>query len=72
MSEFQPEYQEDYNFEDRMVSPETILDDHQMEVSLRPRTLDEYIGQKKAKENLDSKDLITFDMLTKTTFNHQN
>lgn len=24
------------------------------------------------KENLDSKDLITFDMLTKTTFNHQN
>lgn len=52
MSEFQPEYQEDYNFEDRMVSPETILDDHQMEVSLRPRTLDEYIGQKKAKENL--------------------
>ncbi len=37
---------------DRLVSPEAAAEDFDGELSLRPRTLDEYIGQKKAKENL--------------------
>lgn len=42
----------DIEFENRMVTPETIMDDNEIEVSLRPQTLDEYIGQDKLKENL--------------------
>lgn len=37
---------------DRLVSPEAAPEDFEGEVGLRPRTLDEYIGQEKAKENL--------------------
>lgn len=41
------------NFENRMVSPEvTSNDSEEMEFSLRPKTLSEYIGQDKVKENL--------------------
>lgn len=41
------------NFESRMVSPErTTNDTDDIEVSLRPKTLSEYIGQDKVKENL--------------------
>jgi Holliday junction DNA helicase RuvB len=40
------------DFENRMVSPEYTPGDNDAEVTLRPRTLDGYIGQAKAKENL--------------------
>ena len=40
------------DFENRIVAPEYIADDSETEVSLRPKTLDEYIGQDKVKENL--------------------
>lgn len=36
----------------RLVSPEVETEDFEAEASLRPRTLEEYIGQDKAKENL--------------------
>lgn len=45
----------DYNIDDfsgRIVSPEYNNDDGDSEVSLRPKSLDEYIGQEKAKDNL--------------------
>lgn len=38
--------------EDRVISPEYIDEEREMEVSLRPRNFDEYIGQTKVKENL--------------------
>lgn len=38
--------------EERIVSTDEINDDAQIEYSLRPKTLSEYIGQVKAKENL--------------------
>lgn len=40
------------DFENRIVSPEYNYADEDTEISLRPKTLDEYIGQDKAKENL--------------------
>ena len=43
-------YEED-NY--RMASPEFGAADCDIEISLRPRTLDEYIGQDKAKDNLN-------------------
>jgi len=39
------------DFENRMISPDVLPDDEQ-ELSLRPKTMAEYIGQKKVKENL--------------------
>lgn len=43
----------DFDFENRIVSNEfSSEEDSDIEVSLRPKTLDEYIGQEKAKENL--------------------
>ena len=48
-------YEEDYDFEnsyeDRTVSPSMTGDDSR-ENELRPQSLEEYIGQEKAKENL--------------------
>ena len=45
---------EDMDFENRIVSPEYENgNDAEVEFSLRPKTLTEYIGQKKAKENLE-------------------
>lgn len=38
--------------EERVIAPEYISDDNEIETSLRPHTLDEYVGQEKAKENL--------------------
>ena len=38
--------------EERVIAPEYISDDSEIETSLRPHSLDEYIGQEKAKENL--------------------
>lgn len=45
---------EDYEIklEDRIIMPEYNSMDSDTEISLRPKTLDEYIGQQKAKENL--------------------
>ncbi len=36
----------------RVITPETFEEDFQFEASLRPRTLEEYVGQEKAKGNL--------------------
>ncbi len=44
---------EDFDFENRVVSPEFSGADDDSEITLRPKTLDEYIGQSKAKENLN-------------------
>ena len=39
--------------EERLISPElTDLNEERMENSLRPKTLSEYIGQDKVKENM--------------------
>lgn len=40
------------DFENRIVAPEYTRLDSETELSLRPRSLDEYIGQTKVKENL--------------------
>ena len=37
----------------RLASPNYESEDREIEISLRPKTLDEYIGQKKVKDNLD-------------------
>lgn len=43
----------EFDFENRIVAPEVIKDDtEEIDVSLRPKTLNEYIGQEKVKENL--------------------
>ncbi len=43
----------DFDYENRIVTPEYTPSDIDTEVSLRPKLLTEYIGQDKAKENLD-------------------
>lgn len=43
---------EEMDFENRMVAPEYTAEDVDTEFSLRPKTLSEYIGQEKAKDNL--------------------
>ena len=40
------------DFENRVMTPESTPEDVDVEYSLRPKTLTEYIGQDKAKENL--------------------
>ena len=40
-------------FESRIVMPEYTPDADDAEVTLRPKTLNDYVGQEKAKENLD-------------------
>ena len=40
------------DFENRMVSPDFVPGESELENSLRPKTLEDYIGQEKAKENL--------------------
>ena len=43
----------DFDFENRIVAPEySSSEDNDIELSLRPKTLGEYIGQDKVKENL--------------------
>ena len=39
--------------EDRLISSSYQRDDNEIENSLRPKSLDEYIGQTQAKEQLD-------------------
>ena len=43
---------EEFELDDRILGPEETEEDSDNEFSLRPRTLSEYIGQKRAKENL--------------------
>lgn len=43
---------EDLDFEGRILTTNEMEEDTEADVSLRPRHLDEYIGQNKAKENL--------------------
>lgn len=40
------------DFENRMIAPEFTGEDVDIEFSLRPKTLEEYVGQEKVKENL--------------------
>ncbi len=47
---FQPE--DGFDFENRLTSPEYTSGDFDTENPLRPKTLSEYVGQDKAKENL--------------------
>ena len=42
----------EYDFENRMTAPEYTPEDEDIENSLRPKQLTDYIGQEKAKENL--------------------
>lgn len=44
--------EEEMDFENRIVSPEYHYQDGEAELSLRPKTLADYIGQDKVKENL--------------------
>ena len=43
---------DEMDFENRIVTPEYTGNDAEIDVSLRPKTLADYIGQEKAKENL--------------------
>ncbi|MEK7539776.1 MAG: Holliday junction branch migration DNA helicase RuvB [Patescibacteria group bacterium] len=38
--------------ETKLVTPEAKAEDHTLDVTLRPRTLDEYVGQSRLKQNL--------------------
>ena len=42
----------EFDFENRIVSTNYVNEDVETEISLRPKTLEDYIGQDKAKENL--------------------
>ena len=44
---------EEFDFENRIISPSHRDEDAESDNTLRPRTLREYIGQEKAKENLE-------------------
>ncbi len=44
--------EQEMDFENRIVSPEYTYNDEETELSLRPKSLSEYIGQDKVKENL--------------------
>lgn len=44
--------EQEMDFENRIVTPEYTSNDVDNEISLRPKTLDEYVGQDKVKDNL--------------------
>ena len=44
--------EKEFDFENRIVTSSLTEEDRDAEQSLRPRSLDEYVGQQKAKENL--------------------
>lgn len=44
---------DDFDFENRVIAPEYVPEDAEVENPLRPRTFGEYIGQEKVKENLE-------------------
>ena len=43
---------EDFDFENRIISPTEIMGENDNDNPLRPRTLEDYIGQEKVKQNL--------------------
>ena len=47
------EFKNDSSEEQERIVTSTLISEDEAEVSLRPRTLSEYIGQEKAKENLE-------------------
>ena len=42
----------EFDLENRLVTPEIIKDENDFDFSLRPKSLSEYVGQEKVKENL--------------------
>lgn len=44
---------QDFDFENRIVDTNSCISDMETEISLRPKSLDEYVGQEKVKENLN-------------------
>ena len=44
--------EQEMDFENRIVAPEYDYKEDDAELTLRPKTLSEYVGQSKAKENL--------------------
>ncbi len=44
--------EEEFDFESRIVGTESVPSDYEVENSLRPKSLDDYTGQEKVKENL--------------------
>lgn len=44
--------EQEFDFENRMITPDYIGEDNDIENSLRPKQLGDYIGQEKVKENL--------------------
>lgn len=44
--------EEEFDFESRIVSSSETPEDYEAELSLRPKTLNDYVGQKKIKEKL--------------------
>ena len=46
------DFSEEFDFENRIMTTSAMGEDNDAETSLRPKTLDDYIGQEKAKENL--------------------
>ena len=46
------DFSEEFDFENRIMTTSYTRDDSSVETSLRPKTLDDYIGQEKAKDNL--------------------
>lgn len=47
-----PHFDTDMDFDNRIISADSLPDDLDIEVGLRPTNLEEYIGQDKVKENL--------------------
>lgn len=47
-----PDYDGDFDFESRITASEYTAEDSETELSLRPKTLSEYVGQTKVKDNL--------------------
>ena len=43
---------EEFDFENRIVSPTEIMGENDNDNPLRPKTLQDYIGQEKVKQNL--------------------
>lgn len=45
-------FEQEFDKQDRIISPEVEVEDFDAESSLRPKVLEDYIGQEKVKENL--------------------
>lgn len=46
------DFDQEFDFENRILSSSATREDNDADTSLRPKTLEDYIGQEKAKENL--------------------